>query len=60
MIWNKETKSERKTFYLSMRNIPKTHFLPITNFSGYDVIANQELVVLDPAMDEFMKALGRK
>ena len=41
-----------------MRNIPKTNFLPVTNFSGYDVIVNQELVVLDSAVDEFKKALG--
>ncbi|NGX50387.1 MAG: 50S ribosomal protein L4 [Chlamydiae bacterium] len=55
-----KTEKERKNFYLSMRNIPRTYFLPITNFSGYDVIANQELVVLDSAKDEFMKALGKR
>jgi large subunit ribosomal protein L4 len=53
-----KTKNDREMFYLSMRNIPKTHFLPVTSFSGYDIIANQELVVLDSAMNEFMKVLG--
>ena len=53
-----KTEKNRKNFYLSMRNIPKTNFLPVTNFSGYDVIVNQELVVLDSAVDEFKKALG--
>jgi len=55
-----EAKKDREMFFLSMRNIPKTHFLPITNLSGYDVIATQELVVLDTAMNEFMKALGKE
>lgn len=55
-----QTKQSRETFFLSMRNIPKTSCLPIMNISGYDVIANQEVVVIDGAMNDLMKALGRE
>ena len=57
-----ESKIEQnnRNFHLSMRNIPKVSFLPITSFSGYDMIAHQEVVIFDSALDKFQKALGIK
>ena len=54
-----EMKGERKVFYLSMRNIPKTHFLPITLCSGYDVMAHQNIVVFDRAVGDLINILKR-
>jgi len=52
-----EKREERELFYLSMRNIPKTYFLPITAFNGYDIAASQEVVVFDRARDALMNLL---
>ena len=52
-----DTKNKRENLYLSMRNIPKTSFRPLSNFSGYDIISNQEVVVLDSALDDFIKVM---
>lgn len=51
-------KEARTQLFLSMRNIPKTSFMPVEGISGYDVINTQELVVVDSAFDQLMKALG--
>ena len=51
-------KESRTQFYLSMRNIPRTSFMPVEGISGYDVINTQELIVVDSALDQLMKALG--
>lgn len=53
-------KEDRVNFYLSMRNIPKTGFMPVESISGYDVICTQEVVVVDTALDQLIKALGSK
>lgn len=55
---SEEGKKNFTTFYLSMRNIPKTGFMPVESISGYDVIGNQEVVVVDSAFDQLIKALG--
>jgi len=52
-----EERARRDTFYLSMRNIPKTQYLSVMNFSGYDVVVNQEIVLFDCAIDHFTRAL---
>jgi len=54
-----KTQKDRENFFLSMRNIPKTRFLPIANISGYDVMRSQDVVVIDSALDQLMKALGK-
>ncbi|WP_420421930.1 50S ribosomal protein L4 [Simkania sp.] len=51
-------KESRTQFYLSMRNIPRTSFMPVEGISGYDVINTQELIVVDSALDQLMKAIG--
>ncbi len=45
-------------FYLSMRNLPKMHFMAIENISGYDVMNCQEIVISENALDKLLKILG--
>ena len=51
-------KENRERFYLSMRNIPRTRFLPIENINGYDLMRMQQVVVIDTAEKKFMQAMG--
>ena len=48
---------EQIYFYLSMRNLPKMHFRPVENISGYDVINCQEIVVSENAFEQLLKVL---
>lgn len=43
---------------LSVRNIRGLRFLPLTIVNGYDVIANQHLIVMDSAVDQLRVLLG--
>lgn len=43
---------------LSARNILGLRFLPLTIVNGYDVIANQHLIVMDSAVDQLKVLLG--
>jgi len=49
---------KRFNFYLSMRNVSGTQFMPISSVSGYDLMRTQELVVIDTAQKELMQAIG--
>lgn len=42
----------------SLRNLPKITFSYIPNISGYDLALHSEMVILEPAFDELMIALG--
>lgn len=55
----KSTHSEKyDSFLKSLRNIPKVKLLIVRSASGYDITVNQELVLLEPAVDEFKVLLG--
>lgn len=43
---------------LSVRNVSGLRFLPLTIVNGYDVIANQHLIVMDSAVDQLRVLLG--
>lgn len=45
-------------FIKSMRNIPKLRFRQIPSVSGYDVIANKDLIIMDSAIDQLKMILG--
>lgn len=49
-----------ENFFKSMRNIPKVSFLHVPNINGYELLLSQDLVVLEPALDNFLKALTGK
>ena len=42
-------------FTRSLRNIPKTEFLLMSNASGYDLATCQHLIVLEPALEQLLK-----
>ncbi len=42
----------------SLRNIPKKEFLPFKQINGYEVIRCQEIVVLEPAVEQLISFLG--
>lgn len=46
------------TFAKSIRNIPGSDFMLLPNVSGYDVLVNHELVVMDSALDQLKVMLG--
>ncbi|MBI3211762.1 MAG: 50S ribosomal protein L4 [Simkania negevensis] len=52
------SKAECEQFVKSMRNIPRTRFLPYQAVSGYDVIANQEIIILDTALDGLLSQIS--
>ncbi len=47
-----------ETFVQSIRNIPHSEFMLVPNVSGYDVIVNHELVVMESALDQLKVILG--
>ncbi len=42
----------------SLRNIPKKEYLPVPQVNGYELARCQELVILEPALAEFLSILG--
>jgi len=44
-------------FIKSMRNIPKAEFILMPNANGYDIAITQSIVVLEPAVEKFLKIL---
>lgn len=44
----------------SIRNLPKASFRRMTGVNGYDLALNQEIIVLQSALDEFKAALGER
>ncbi len=40
-----------RNFVKSSRNIPRASFMPARAVSGYDVIRNQEIIVMESAFD---------
>jgi large subunit ribosomal protein L4 len=53
-----DTADGEKSFFLSMRNIPKKEYTPIFNVNGYNLALCRDLVVLDRALEQFMTLLG--
>lgn len=53
-----KSKGECEQFIKSMRNIPKARFLPYQVVSGYDVIATQEIIILDTALDGLLSQIS--
>jgi len=47
-----------ETFIKSMRNIPKINFRQMPSVSGYEVIVNHDLVVMESALDQLKMLLG--
>lgn len=45
-------------FVKSLNNIPKIEFMLMPNLSGYDVLVNHEIVVIDSAVDQLKVLLG--
>lgn len=47
-----------EAFLKSIQNLARTDFLMVPNVSGYDVLAHQDLIVLDTAIDQLKVILG--
>ena len=45
-------------FIKSIRNIPGNEFMLVPNVSGYDIIVNHDLVVMEAALDQLKVLLG--
>ena len=48
------------SFLLSINNIPKIEFMFMSNVSGYDLLVNTDIVVMDSALDQLKMLLGSK
>lgn len=55
-----EKSDSSSSFLLSIRNIPRSDYMMVTNVSGYDVLAHQNLVVMEGALDQLKVLLGGK
>ncbi len=53
-----EKSSKFNVFVKSLRNIPKSEFLLMPNISGYDVLVNHEIVLMESAVDQLKVLLG--
>jgi len=47
-----------ETFIQSVRNIPRSSFMPVSTVSGYDLIISHDLVVMESALDQLKVMLG--
>lgn len=47
-----------QSFLKSINNLAQSDFLMISNISGYDVIAHQDLIIMDSAVDQLKILLG--
>lgn len=56
----KDDQKERSALYLSMRNIPNTHFMPINTVSGYDLMKSHQLVVTESAYEKLTEKIKGK
>lgn len=43
----------------SLRNLPKTKFINMQNINGYEILNAQNIFILDGAVEQFKKTLGR-
>lgn len=59
-LYEGDESQEYENFFKSMRNIPKVNYLHAPNINGYELLLCQDLVVLEPALDNFLKALTGK
>ncbi len=54
-----ESPTQKFEFFLkSISNIPHSDFMMLPNVSGYDVIAHQDLILMDTAIDQLKVILG--
>ncbi len=49
---------QRDVIFRSVRNIPKVSFALLPNLNGYEVVLNQDIVLLDGPVDQLVAALG--
>ncbi len=47
-----------ETFVRSVRNIPHSAFMLMPNVSGYDVLVNHDLIIMESALDQLKVILG--
>lgn len=55
---NRERERTDAPLVKSMRNLPKKDFLLLGQLNGYDLAKAKTLVVLEPALEEFLSILG--
>ncbi len=53
-------KEKYEFFVKSMDNLQKLEFLLLPNVNGYDLALSQDVVIMEPALDELMMLLGSK
>lgn len=59
-IADEKGKEQYQTLSKSLRNLPKVEFLYFPNISGYDLTLCQELIFLEPAMQDLKVHFGGK
>jgi large subunit ribosomal protein L4 len=47
-----------ETFVLSLNNIPYSNFMFMPNVSGYDIVLNHDIVIMEGAVDQLKVLLG--
>lgn len=55
-----ESTKNYEHFFKSMRNLPKVNFMHAPNINGYELLLCQDIVILEPAMDDFLRTLKGK
>ncbi|HSX03118.1 MAG TPA: 50S ribosomal protein L4 [Rhabdochlamydiaceae bacterium] len=59
-LYQGDASHDYENFFKSLRNIPKVNFQHLPNINGYELLLSQDLVVLEPAVDNFLNALTGK
>lgn len=49
-----------ENLFKSLRNIPKINFMQAPNINGYELMLCQDVVILEPAMKDFIRTLTGK
>lgn len=60
LFLGKAGEKQSELFVKSARNIPGCNFLPLSNLNGYDIMRNNEMILIDSVYDEFLTVLGGK
>lgn len=59
VMYGVPAQSEATTnFKLSMRNVPRAYYFMLESVNGYDILANQKIIIMDSAMGVMKSVLG--
>lgn len=56
---NEANQDKQKNFFISMRNIPRKHYLMVDQINGYELALTKDVIVLSDAAESILAILGK-